>query len=375
MIEWLIVGGGVQGSHLARVLRVRMGVPADALRIVDDAPAPLAAWDRRAAACAMGYLRSPQVHHIGLPAPDLRWYADSRGYDRAAFTAPYMRPSTSLFAAHSAAVVADEPSDLRLRDRVEAIESIDGGYRVIGRHGRWCSRRVLLAPGPPPLRRPGWAAGLAHVFDPDFDLSAAARPTVAVVGGGITAAQTALAVARSGCMVDLVTRRFPRLADFDSAPCYAGPKCLGPFMACGWHEKRRRITRARNPGSLPRDVARALRRARREGRIRVHAKAAVWLRDNGLRLEGGGHLVADEIVLATGFARGLPGGDLVRRVVRRFALPLAPCGFPALGDDLQWRAGLFLAGGLAELSLGPTAGNIRGARLAGERLHRQGLLD
>jgi len=44
------------------------------------------------------------------------------------------------------------------------------------------------------------------------------------------------------------------------------------------------------------------------------------------------------------------------------------CGYPLVGDDLQWGANLFVTGPLAELRVGPCARNIVGARNAGRLL-------
>lgn len=367
-LDWLIIGGGVQGSHLALVLRHRLGVAADALRVIDDAPAPLAAWKQRAAACGMEFLRSPQAHHLGLRADALRRISCRHGPHSGNFLGPYRRPSTALFAAHAEALVAAEPPGLRARDRVERIEALAGGYRVVARRQSWLTRRLLLAPGPAGPLRPRWAADLAHVFDLDYAAPITARGTVAVIGGGISAAQTALALAHRSREVVLVAPRAMRIADFDAAPCYAGPKCLEPFAAGGWRRRRRHITAARYPGSLPRDVAQRLRQAVARGAIRVQLGYATGTGDRGVRLANGHELPATEVVLATGLARDLPGGPLVQDLIANLDLPLAPCGFPAPMPDLQWRPGLFVSGALAELELGPMAANIRGARLAGERL-------
>lgn len=368
MLEWVIVGGGLQGSHLALVLRARLGVAESDIRVVDDAPAPFARWRARATACAMTWLRSPQVHHLGLRSDSLRSMAPRLGFDHA-FTAPYQRPATALFDAHCTALMTAWGLDrLREQDRVVHIEACGDGYRVHGRCGVWRTRRVLLAPGPAAPRRPAWGPDLPHVFDLGFKRQALLGATLAVIGGGLSAAQLALAAASEGWQVRVIAPYAPRVADFDSQPCYAGPRCLRPFLAEDWRGRRRRITQARNPGTLPRDVAATLAQTLRQGRITWHQGRAEWVDDAGVRLGRGRRVGADAVVLATGFADRRPGGALVEELLARWSLPLAPCGYPVLDRRLQWRPGLFVAGRLAELELGPMAGNIRGARLAGERL-------
>lgn len=77
-------------------------------------------------------------------------------------------------------------------------------------------------------------------------------------------------------------------------------------------------------------------------------------------------LEVDAIALATGF-EGLPGGALLSELCpERF--PRAACGTPIVAADLEWNDGLYVAGALAELQLGPVARNITGGLRAAERL-------
>ena len=72
---------------------------------------------------------------------------------------------------------------------------------------------------------------------------------------------------------------------------------------------------------------------------------------------------------AASFAElGLPGGDLIDRLVADFDLECNPCGYPILGPDLRWAQNIYATGPLAELQLGPCARNIVGARNAGRHL-------
>ena len=79
-------------------------------------------------------------------------------------------------------------------------------------------------------------------------------------------------------------------------------------------------------------------------------------------------VLADVVLLATGFEAQRPGGVLVDSVIERLGLECAGCGYPVVDEDLRWGRGLFVTGPLAELELGPAARNIHGARLAGKRL-------
>jgi hypothetical protein len=55
MLDWLIVGGGVHGTHLAHVLVNALGVARDRLRVLDPHPQPLAQWDRLTANVGMAW--------------------------------------------------------------------------------------------------------------------------------------------------------------------------------------------------------------------------------------------------------------------------------------------------------------------------------
>jgi hypothetical protein len=78
----------------------------------------------------------------------------------------------------------------------------------------------------------------------------------------------------------------------------------------------------------------------------------------------GSPLACDNFVLATGFQKTRPGGSLVKELINELHLPTSTCGFPLTDPDLQWAEGLFVTGGLAELTLGPVSRNITGARSA-----------
>ena len=243
------------------------------------------------------------------------------------------------------------------------------------------ARRVILAIGRTALHRPAWvtAAGsekIAHIFEPNFvrkQIPSTAR--VVVVGGGISAAQTATALVRSGHQsVTLVMREPIRKTHFDSNPCWNGPKCLTKFhhTHC-YQDRRRQLQEGRYRGTMPHDVARDLLQAVEAGRVELKTAevtictAAPDSRLH-LRLSADETLCADRVVLATGFDQARPGSPWLDAVIAHEGLPCAPCGYPIPDKTLAWAPGLYVSGPLAELELGATAPNIRGARMAAERL-------
>lgn len=164
MYDWLLVGGGLHGCHIA--LRLFAACPEAQIAVLDAQPTALTAWQRRADACSMHILRSPQSHHLGLRSDALRVYARRHGYYGQHAMGRYRRPSRPLFEAHARAITQAVP---RLSAHVAAIERAGAHWRVYTVQGAcYTARNVVLAPGPTVPRRPAWGHGLPHVFAPGF---------------------------------------------------------------------------------------------------------------------------------------------------------------------------------------------------------------
>ena len=383
MLELLIIGGGIHGTYLAHALIHSKGVPARAVRILDPHPRLLHCWHHNTSNTGMTYLRSPAVHHIGLDPTHLRRYAATpQGRDFARFALPYRRPALALFNAHADAVIKTYGlQDLHLQTRATKLTRVTNGIRVDTPEGSLSARRVLLALGQgDQLAWPAWARALKHtcrinhIFDPDFRRAALAPWRHAVViGGGLSAAQTARALAqKQPGSVSLISRHVPRVHDFDADPGWMGPKYLSAFYREPDYAKRRMLIRhARHTGSMTPHEAVELRLSRKRGKL-VHCVADVTRAVLGnavhLHLDSGDCIDADLILLATGFEARRPGGAWLDDFVLAHDLPCAPCGFPVVDSRLCWHRGLFVTGALAELELGPPARNILGARHAAERL-------
>ncbi|HHW88846.1 MAG TPA: FAD-dependent oxidoreductase [Chloroflexi bacterium] len=385
MLDWLIIGAGIHGAHLAHVLLQRGGVQRSRLRLLDPHETLLERWRHVTANVGMAFLRSPSVHHIGIEADDLHRFAQSSaGQWLAEYRDPYHRPSLTLFDAHADSIVRTQRlDDLLLRGRACGLQRQRWGWRVLTDRGELDAKRVVLAIGRTALHRPAWAPDefggrVAHIFDPEFARDQA-PPTakVVVVGGGISAAQTATALARCGeRSVTLLMRQPIRKSHFDSNPCWNGPKCLTKFhhTRC-YRERRRQLQEGRYRGTMPHDVARELLQAVENGRVDMKIAEVVtctMATDNcvHLQLATGETLSADRVVLATGFDQTRPGSPWLDAAIANEGLPCAPCGYPIPDKTLAWAPGLYVSGALAELELGATAPNIRGARMAAERLLR-----
>ncbi|MEM6644648.1 MAG: FAD/NAD(P)-binding protein, partial [Bacteroidota bacterium] len=106
MLDWLVVGGGVHGTHISHVLTQQLGVPRHRLRVVDPHPASLHLWAQRTATVGMRFMRSPMVHHLDVHPFSLKHFASSAPIANwARFAYPFKRPSLPLFNAHSQRVV------------------------------------------------------------------------------------------------------------------------------------------------------------------------------------------------------------------------------------------------------------------------------
>jgi heterodisulfide reductase subunit A-like polyferredoxin len=225
-------------------------------------------------------------------------------------------------------------------------------------------------------------APVDHVFSRTFRLEHLREwEHAAVIGGGITAVQTALSLARRAPgKVSLVARHSLRIAMFDSDPCWIGALCMDQFERADCSDRRRMIAQARYRGSVPKEIAAELFDAIQEERLALicgEVASARLISGTMVQLMvGDDHeapvalLNADLVVLATGFDRSRPGGEWLDRDVHSFGLSCHECGYPIVDRNLCWCPGLYVAGPLAELELGPVARNIIGARHAAVRLAR-----
>ena len=341
----------------------------------------------------MRFLRSPGVHHVGVDPFGLVKFAGRRKKDRkrqTLFYTPFNRPSVDLFARHSEAVIEEHGlAALHVRERVERIElgdpTADQPSVLRLSDGRVLrARNIVLALGN--SDQPHWPAEAAHlraaggavqhIFDVTLSIEPESLPQkVVVLGGGISAAQVAVRVARTGRTVTVLSRHAPREQQFDSDPGWVGPKNMRGFSEIQDHRRRREIIRkARHRGSMPKDVLLDLRRALANEDLswQLGSLEGGTVEDGGaMRLTCTGtseELRADALLLATGFCSRRPGGAMVDMLVAENDLPVSDCGYPIVDKSLQWHPGLYTTGPLAELELGPVSRNITGGRRAAERL-------
>lgn len=385
MYGWLIIGGGIHGTLLSHYLLKAVNVQADRLRVLDPYEKPLALWNRLTTNVGMEYLRSPHVHNLHFDPYALATFAQTNeGRAHARFIPQYNRPSLDLFRAHNQQLIERNQLDrLRITGRAHALRKLQTGWRVETETGGIDARNVILAFGVTEQPAyPDWALDgdfesqrIHHIFDYRFDHQQGFDgDDLVIVGGGITAAQTALAYTRRGAKsVTLLMRHPIRIHAFDSDTCWVVPQCLDKFHREQNFDRRRTILReVRHRGSMPADVDMELRNAIQQGllRLRYDEVQAVQPEANhlNLMLRSGDSLQADHIILATGFNARRPGGAWLDQAVDEYRLPTAACGYPIPDESLCWSPGLYVSGALAELMVGPTARNIIGARLAAYRI-------
>lgn len=383
--QWIIVGGGIHGAHIAVRLVRDAGVAPDEIAIVDPNDSLLDRWIRCTSNTGMSHLRSPAVHNLDVRGFSLERFARRRRASRKCFRSPYRRPALELFNLHARFVLADTGVDrCHVRGLVDEVTLECDGARARLDDGRVLSgRNLVVSIGMTELHWPDWAvrlkdegAAVNHVFDEDFVLRREpGLEHTLVIGGGITAAQVALRVSHWGLPVTVCSPHDMSIHQFDSDPGWVGPRFLRGFHAePDLNERRRMIADARHRGSIPPRLARALKRAIGRGAVRWVTSRIEEASFDGRCIAVGfqGEIAAfDAVVLATGFGNRCPGGGMIENLARSYSLPCADCGYPMVDTSLRWQhPRLYLTGGLAELELGPAARNIVGARHAGDRIVR-----
>lgn len=383
-LDWLIIGGGLHGVHLAVRLLGEAGVDAARLAILDPADRLLHRWRTFTAATGMTHLRSAGVHHLDIEPASLTHMAGARRKRPIGLLrGRYDRPSLPLFNTHCDRVIERFGLAARhLRDHAKHLDPGPDSVHVTLCDGRRIeAQRVVLAIGAGcqpewPSWAPRNAPRVQHIFEretenPEDRTDDEGRHVV--VGGGISAAQVALRYAAAGRPVTLVVRHAFRVHHFDSDPGWLGPKLMPIFRREHDPDKRRRIIHEmRHRGSVTPEIRQSLGAAMNSGRLDVQEDevSSLQIDADGLRLElaSGKTIEGTRLLLATGFAKHRPGGPMVDRLAEKHDLPCAACGYPVVDGLLRWHPRIHVSGPLAELELGPVARNIAGARRAGDRL-------
>jgi len=384
MFNWVIVGGGIQGTYLSNhLLRSGLG-DVDNIKVIDPQLEPFSTWKTRTKNVCMEFLRSPAEHNLDHGLQAIYKFAREIKVGKKAFHSKYNRPSLSLFNAHCDHVVEKNGlGKMRVQSECFAITQRAGDYIVETGAGGFAAQKVILALGDSKvLHIPIWAkekdlekSPVIHCFSPRMEeLKERQWGNIAVIGAGISGVQIANWMAkRNPTRVTLIHAQPLKVRQFDAAGCWLDSKCQRFLNKHSDYSRRRRVVdNARNKGTIPSDIEDELTVNVRSGCLKTMLANVVSAQGDcefvKINFSTGVCQTFDLVVLATGFDRCLPGGLLVKGLVDELCLPTAACGFPIVDKYLQWTKDLFVAGSLAELELGPAARNIVGGRLAAEHI-------
>lgn len=414
-----IIGGGIHGVSIA--LRLLREIPPTALAVVDRHSLPLKAWRRKTERQGMKFLRSPAVHHITPDALGIVEYAE-RHNRTDELAPPYSQPATRLFwdfccdvlgsiengkallpenriyyqfdvaklrwdkgaGKYPFRLISTENVGFRSSGVILAIGADDCYYvppEFVPWQQRWPERIVHAAQfSVSPDKREGQALALRPVGNS----GETAAGTIAIVGGGLTAGTLARHLSERRHEVVLIARRQLKTEQFDFPPIWLGPKALAEFASePDFQQRYETVQQVRREGSITPDVAEALKDA---PCITIHTDTCIRniTEEPGqtlrLHLESSGGFqkrtdtVANVagVILATGYRFNLRRYPFLAELIAQHEVPLV-CGFPKLDANLQLSpvTNLFGTGSIAQLQLGPAAGNIAGASLAYERLREK----
>lgn len=412
MISWLIVGGGIHGTHIATQLMASGKAISSSLSIIDENECLLQKWKTRTSNTGMKYLRSSAGYHLDVDENSLRrqFHADKK----IVFARDYERPRLDIFNHHCDDVIEKfHLNELHQSGKVVAIEPNDDYVEVQVNHGDsikyYKAENVVLALGNDEPSYPDWVnqddveqGRVCHLLDDKSTEYSENHTRTAVIGGGITAAHKALELVQRSSNSDatkiyLISRHPMKEQQFDThqdwmmdraaakrseeSGGYGMPKRQRIFSSeNSMKERRKIIAKERIPGTVTPAVNRGengLRYEISKGNVKFYQTEVVESEhsDNNrdamkLLLSSGETIEVDLVLLATGFGRRIPGGKLVSDLAEKHDLRVSDfCGFPIVNENLSWtHPRLFCAGALAELELGPSARNIAGARLAAERI-------
>ena len=329
----------------------------------------------------MKFLRSPAVHNLAVDPFALMRYGGKKKKQRFAY--PYNRPCLEFFNKHCDTLIQKFALDkLHIRDSVISVHLTGSHIELTTEKGeKLKAKKIVFALGQSQKNNvPSWALKesplVSHIFSKDFDWKHYnSNDSIAVVGAGITAIQSALYAMSLGCKISIIAPHALREHQFDSDPGWLGPKNMTKFSNEKSYDRRREwINSSRHVGSVPPDLFNRVRSlVHSSGLSYYESEVTSCVEDNEkllLKLASNQKLKVDKVILATGFEKVRPGGVMIENLVKEHNLPVASCGFPVVDENLCWHPGVYVSGGLAELEIGPVAKNIAGARFAADRIMR-----
>jgi len=388
-----IIGGGIHGVAIALRLLRETPSAAKQIVIVDRHPRPLTQWYRKTERQGMTTLRSPAVHHITPDPLAIVDYAE-RNNRTNELAPPYSQPSTQLFRDFCSEVTTElDRHKIYYQFKVAKFRWDKGAgqfpFRLISNHNvGFRSSCVILAIGTDdcshiPNEFTEWQRlypnRILHAskFTVHRRHKCSSVDKIAIVGGGLTAGTLAKSLSERMDNVILIARKPLKTEQFDFPPAWLGPKALTEFASeTDFRQRYEIIQKNRGEGSLTPDITQALTKASNihlypETYIHTIAKPKNHSTAQRLNLETTRGVIPNvsHIILATGYQFNLRRYRFLNELITQHPIPLIR-GLPQLDNDLQLHPiqNLFGSGTIAQLQIGPAAGNIAGAHLAYERL-------
>lgn len=372
-MHWTIIGGGIQGTTIAIQLR-ELGLPKDQLSIIDPNSSLCEQFNDYSHRISMPYLRSPIVHHVHPNPFHLKQFAKTKQYTHASY-GQYQRPQTEMFMHHIHDQVHNyDLNQSHIQGYVEHLARQNNLWQIKLSNDRVMqSDYVILAQGcnhKPYI--PNIYKGLedvCHIFSEQFEPTMYEHSSH-VIGSGISAAHLTLKLINqsSDKMVHLWMNKDIDIQHFDADPGWLGPKNMNHFLNIESSEERMAIiNQERHKGSMPRELYLRLKKHIQSGRLLIHKEEIISVENHQI-ITRDTQTPYDAIILATGFKSTLMQQPIIQSLINKEHAPLTSSGFPAINSELEWLPQLFVAGGLADLELGPFARNIMGGRDAAQRI-------
>ena len=401
------------------------------VHVIDPAGKFMASWNQRFEMLGIQHLRSPMfAHPDAYEATALLNFAVTEGRTAEIYKAPDCQvkgviavgdvgntketllqglPGTALFCDFCAALEARHRHQFHRGSATEVHKDpLTEKYEVFYKDGvdneqRILADAVVLATGPQgswnipaPFQAYQHNPALVHteeLFGMGGNLSEAVSrhvpvgitmPRVLVIGGGITAAQAALAAVRAGCRVVLRSRRALRTRSYDLSREWFDRRHANrlrfEFLETSLEERPKFLKAALGGGSTP---AAYLAELQSFSSDVLQMQVCTDIDESKVSLDENGEektiRVNDEtfhlVILATGVSTAPMQVPIIKGLQERFPTSLVNGVFPELDSSLRWSPDedIFLVGGNAALQLGPGAVNLmgamRGAKLVAEALH------
>ena len=375
-VETLVIGGGVNGTSVAAELMDR---GYDDFVVADPEGYGGRLMDY-ADSIGMESMRSPMEHNVDGDEESSLWeYALEEGRLDEIEDG---RPSIELFSDHWDETVENyDLEDHLYQSEVEGIEEEDGFYRAIVDGQEVEAENVVLATGKGPLNYPDYAEDLPdeaeayHAFDEEFDVDESVDydGETYVIGGGITAGQVASSMADQGADVNLVSRSEVETAGEEADEEWQDWSGIKEQLD-GLDQKERyeAIQEARYDGAMPDYVHEKLVESGAEVSEELEILDAEYTEGIDIELSNGQTAEDVQLVYATGFQDAYED-PFYQSVADELGLGTGFRDMPVLEDEgLEWldeygdNSNIYVTGEMAQGSLGPFAGNIRGAQIASE---------